>query len=35
MISLKKYLETQQVDSVARLDRPDGDLLPAIVDARM
>jgi diguanylate cyclase (GGDEF)-like protein len=33
MISLKKYLESQQFDSVAPLERADGDLLPAVVDA--
>ncbi len=33
MISLKKYLESQQVDSVAALERADGDLLPAVVEA--
>ncbi len=33
MISLKKYLESQQVDPVAPLGRAEGELLPAVVDA--
>ncbi|MGB8029406.1 MAG: GGDEF domain-containing protein [Terracidiphilus sp.] len=33
MISLRKYLESQQVDSVALLERAEGGLLPAVVDA--
>ena len=33
MISLKKYLDLQQVDSDATAELADGDLLPAVVDA--
>ncbi len=33
MISLKKYLESQPNDSDGTLDRPDGNLLSAVVDA--
>ncbi len=33
MISLKKYLESQQTDSVAPVNRSEGDLLSAVVDA--
>jgi diguanylate cyclase (GGDEF)-like protein len=33
MISLKKYLESQQADSAATMERTEGELLPAVIDA--
>ncbi len=33
MISLKKYLDSQQEDSRATVEIAEGDLLPAVVDA--
>lgn len=33
MISLKKYLESQPADSAPAMERAEGDLLPAVIDA--